>query len=503
MTRELSIAYGSTTVGGSSSPGNTREITDFIINTKRFEEFSIEFEFFISATTEALFATEVDTIEDAFATPFQTLTVTQGSATLYSFSQSGNTGLDARPEITKREDVGSGRHRKYRVRIAVGLPANTTAELVTGLREHSVEVSYDPARIRTITISGMFTAVTTLNARQQYEAQIGTLESSVFTALNILVGNRELVEEPSADHTYNTKTMTFRRVWKELIFSQGGSSLNDSNLVRQQLRIERKRVSPGDTNISARRLIELGVTYFAFVDSSNTDLRSKYTSIRSWIITQVSNTLQSGPIALIDESPVFNYDENSISVTMTVMGNGGSSLIEDEVTTEDRVEEGDVLVPAWTGNPMSKFRYAGPARQLRTITHRWKTLGSGGGSGVQQTGIGIIPGGGNFNVAPGGGIQFQMPGGGVIAAFGGPVTGAQQSAIFPALLSDGGAAGGGAAQPQETMIHVSNTKRSTPKRMGINAWILDITENEEIDVYEFYTPIQSSGAPPVATQSRR
>lgn len=365
MSRELSVGYGAQTYGTAASG---REITGYSIATRKFEEFSIEFEFFISKTTEAAFSTEISDVETNLRTPFQNLTVTQGSATLYSFSQSGNTGLDAKPEILKREDTGSGRHRKYRARISIGLPANTGAELYTGLREHGVEVAYDTSRIRTVTITGMFTAAGSNNARAQYEAQIGSLESSVLSALSIISANRELAEEPVADHSYNTKTLRFRRVWRELIFSQGGSTNDDSALKRQVLQITRLKEGPGDTP-DARRLVTLSVNYSANVDKDvSTDLRGKYTSIRAWIITQVRNTLGGGTVALIEDEPQFNYDLNIITARLLIRGLERAGILEHKITIADDFQTGWVLVPAWTGDTDSKYEYKGPRQRRRTVT---------------------------------------------------------------------------------------------------------------------------------------
>ena len=373
MTRELVITYGGVAFGSAASG---REITGWTVNSRKFGEATVEFDFFISKTTEAAFATEIDAVEDAFEKPFQDLTIVQGSTTLYSFSQSSNTGFDAVPEIVKKEDVGSGRHRAYKVRIRYGLPATTTGELVSGLREHSVEVAYDSSRIRTVTVAGVFTAASSNSARAQYEATVSSLETSVFSTLGIAAANRELVDEPVADHTYNNKTISFRRVWRELVFSQAGASLNDSAIVAQVLRISRLKEGPGDSP-DARRLITLRVEYDASVDKSvTTDLRAKYSSMRAWVISQISATLEGGSVALIEEEPQFNYDKNQISIRMMAYGAAnGNAPMEREITVEDDHSFGHVLVAAWTGDPLSKYKYDGPAERRRTITDRKRLRG--------------------------------------------------------------------------------------------------------------------------------
>ena len=517
MTRELRVTYGDIVIGGTTSPGNTREISDWTINSKRFEEFSITFRFFISQTTEALFVTEIDTIEDAFSKPFQDLTIRQGSTDLYTFSQTSNTGLDARPEIVKREDKGSGRHRMYEVRIMCGLPANTGAELVTGLREHSVSVAYDPSRIRTVSVEGVFTAITTANARSQYDAQISSLESSVFSALSITAANRELIEEPEADNSYNTKTLSFRRVWRELIFSQGGSGLNDTGLVRQVLRIKRRKIAPGDTGTTIRRLATLDVDYNAHLDKNvSTDLRGKYTNIKSWILTQVANTLSGGPIALVDESPEFNYDENIINVSMVVLGGTGGNIIENEVKTEDYIVTGVVLVPVWNGDVLGKYIYNGPMIRQRIITSTWKVLGTGGAGFIVGGGGGAGGGGGGIGlnlgalgiggVGQGFGIGFGLPGG--FSSLGGSAQGLMNAINALNLAEEGGRAGGAGGGGgggnvggggKGGMVLISTRTASTPRNVGLDGYKFDVTEYQRVDVYEFYNAVNRGGG---STRSR-
>jgi len=442
-TRELSITYGGTTFGGSSG----REISNAIINTKKFQEASVEFDFYIYKTTEAAFSTEITAVEDALRKPFQDLTITQGSTDIYTYKQSTNTGLDAQPEILKMEPGATGRSRRYRARITVGLPANTTAELQSGLREHTVEVAYDPARIRTVTITGTVTAVGGSNARTQYESIFSALESSVFTALSIAAANRELIEEPVANHTYNTKTLTFRRVWRELIFSQGGASLDDAEIVRQILRIARKKEAPGDTP-ETNRLVTLTLSYEAWIDKTvSTNLRGKYDGMRQWLITQLKDTLGGGSVALIEEIPEFSYDENRLSVTMVAFGTGPGALIEFRLSTEDDELFGIVLIPVWNGDPFGRYNFQGPGVRRRTITDTRRVLAGGGGF----------------------------------------VAGGPRPQIAQLGISSG-------------FIWISTKKSTTPLRLGLPGTQFDVNELMTVDVYEFANLVKPtpSGAP-VAT----
>ncbi len=452
MSRELSVVYGGVTFGESTS----RPIHSVIINKRGRRVASIDFTFTISSSTAAAFATEISAVETALRKPYQALTVTQGAATLYSFSQSSNTGMDAEPEVVKREEGASGRSRRYTASIKFNLPANTGAELVTGLAEHTVEVAYDPARIRTITITGEFTAAGGNDARAQFTASIDSLESSVFSALGLVASRRELIEEPTNDSTYNTKSMTFRRVWRELIFSQGGASFEDAAIKRQVLKIDRLNEAPGDTP-GASRFMTLTAQYDCWLDNTiTTNIISKYQSIRSWLFSQISALSQGGGLAVIDEDPQEILDENRLSVRIVCKARTGSQIIERTLEIMDEFDPGWTLAPVWGQDRFSKYPYQGPATQKRTYTDTKRVLGfvyslpaemtDGGLSILTGAGLGIV----------------TMPGG---------MRAIQRT-----------------SQPK--YIH---------RTLGRLGQTIDVTDIVKVDIFEFFKPASSSTAGGVAT----
>ncbi len=372
VTRELSIVYGSITLGGSTD----RLIDGWHFVRKSFETAELEVEFWVQKDTVANFQTEVAAIEAEFRKPFQNVTVTLDGQTLVSASQSGNTGMDAQPEIVKRGQIGdTGRSRKYTVRITWDLPANTGAEPTTGLRESAVDVSYSQSRRRTVRISGIFTAVPSSTARAQYDAQISAYESSVLSAIG---GTYELVGEPVSEHSTNNKTLRFERTHREVIFSQAGASTDDADIVDQQLSITRRHSGEGVTP-EATRLVTLDVSYDAWIDKDQTtDLKGKWEdAIRGWIITQAETVLGGGAVAMMEEAPEFMYDDNRIRASMTLFGIDAEAgkILENRITVSDDDNIGKELVPAWTGNPFSKYQYQGPRQLLRTIAQTLRVQG--------------------------------------------------------------------------------------------------------------------------------
>jgi hypothetical protein len=367
VSRELVIDYG----GYSVSPDGRLRLE------RDRERGSLSFAFIISATSESAFGTAVRAAEAAFQTPYQDLTVTQGSEELLSAEQSSRTALDPFPSIEKRDEVGSsGRSRRYHVRIDFGLPADTGAEPVSGLRDSAVNVAWDEARIRTVTISGTFTGVGGTSARGRYDAAIDSFAASELTAVGVSSSARELEEEPESQHDTNNNTLTFTRIYRELVFGQAGSSLNDSAIVKQRLTISRRREEPGRTP-PGEALATLDLHYEAFIDAEvTTGLRAKYDAIRSWLLTQAENVLGGGQMALLSEEPTFEFDTNRISARLVVVGPpGGEQIFEHRITVEDDDQVGKEILPTWSGRSTDAHVWQGPRIVVRTITEVQSRLG--------------------------------------------------------------------------------------------------------------------------------
>lgn len=376
LTREIIVTYGAYII----STATGRKLDGKVQVSRSHTTGTCEFSFYVFGATAVAFAAECVAAEAAFRIPYGTLTVTQGGSTLVSASHAANTGFDADPEIVKAEDVGdTGRSRRYTVRLEYGLPATTGAEQQVGIRELSVDVSYEPTRRRIVTISGVVTAAGANSAREQYESIIDALETSVFGAgdLDIAATERELVGDPSIRSDTENKLCEFSRVWEELLFSQAGSSLNDAELVGQRLDIGRRKEAPGDTP-TAERLAIVDLTYETGVNSDETtDLRAKYTSIRDWLIEQIDTTLEGTDFYL--ESEVFTpyYDENRITVSMTAKGQmAGTVILEQRITVDDDDAKGWEIVPTWTGDALTAYTYQGPRIVIRSVTHMLRVKGT-------------------------------------------------------------------------------------------------------------------------------
>ena len=375
VARELSVTYGSYVVGGAQA---TRILESFYINEGEYEKGVIEFTFLLrSATlwTEAQFSTSVSDAETAFLNPNQAITVTQGSATLTSWSHSSNTGFNARPKITKPGgEADTGRSRRYRVRIEVDLPATPSSTEGRRVTRGSVNVAYSPARRRTVTVVVLYTALSANASRAQYEASIAAYTTTV---LNALGGTYKLLEEPTSSADDQDKLIDATRVFEEIIFTKVGSG--DADVRGEELTISRSQVGPGDTPIAGKtvdRLVTITVTYTAWIDATiTTNLTAKWAALFPSIVSRIRTILSGGGLAILEATPRYDEVENRIDATVVAQGSTHKGVVEYKETTTDPKAFGLQLVGAWDGQAFSKYVFQGAGTWQRRIVQTFLTFG--------------------------------------------------------------------------------------------------------------------------------
>ena len=497
VARELKITYGAFVVGGTTD----RLIDGYIRMSKSFEDASVEFDFVISATTEALFQDGIEECEAAFRKPFQDFKVELGSETILDYSHSTNTGFNTQPSIMKQENIlDTGRSRRYTIEISCGMPADAGVPQ-TGIRESDVNVAYSPSRKRTVSISGVATALGGDAARAEYESIIDSYCTGITGALG---GTYELADEPTTNSDYADKTISFTRIFDEIIYSQGGSA-DDAAIVRQIFSVTRSKVAPGDfPGSGAERLVTLLANFSCWIDKDVTqDLRGKWDSVRSWVYDQIKATFNTGSLAITEVAPTFDYTDNRISGRVTALVATGSKVISTTQTNDLADDLGKVLTPVWSGNKFCKYLYQGPATRIRTVTTNMRLFGgvveanqaAEGAQGVGQGFNGIAVGQGGVAGAAFGGLGQNMAnppgqGGFVGAVFNFPQAGAggddQQEADAPA------------GTPKETLM--STRRSTTPLRIGRDGHEFDVTDIMDVKVYQWYAPPLtapwSGGTPP-------
>ena len=474
VTRELKITYGSYVVGGS-----TDNLIDGYINlTKNFSESSVEFEFVITAASEAAFKTAIDAAELAFRTPFQNLKVEQGAVTLLDLSHSTDTGFNSEPKILKRQDdLNTGRSRKYAVEITFGMPADAGVP-EEGIRNSSTNVAYLPSRKKQVTISGIATAIGGTASRAKYEAIIDAFAASILTALG---GSYELAEEPSTDNDYADKEINFSRVYDEIIYSEAGSA-SDSSIVRMIFKVTRGRMAPGDfPSPGTERLVVLDASFDCWIDKNVTqDLESKWTSIRDWIYGEMDSAFSGGSLAITESTPEFDHTDNRITARVSGLKSTGSNLISMTQTEDTNVQTGVVLVPAWNGNPLSKYRYQGPTVSVRTVTTSKRVLGDS--SNIAQANASSAMGqaqalnfGQNLVNPVGQGVAPALPG--------------LQGLNFAQNLPAAQGAGAGAGVEEALVQSRTNV---TPVRIGMDGRTFTVSDIMTVKTYHQYVPLPTS-----------
>lgn len=358
------------------------------------DSFVVDFAFIVNGTTEAGFQAAIVAAEAAYRQPFRDLTVVQGSQTLLDASMSSNLGLEVQPSISKDEHVvDTGRSRRYLATVRGRLPANNIAVSGDmGLREFSYDVLFTPARRKHVTFQGVYTAVSSTFARDQYNGLIATKISGILSALG---GTYELAEEPTTQSSYHDQELAFTRVYDEIIYPQGGSA-NDAAIVRQNFAVTTRRLSvwgapsgvgilgdSGGTTSEGGRggsgpagdpqaLTIIEATYDAWIDKTVTqDLPGKWKAIRAWAIGVLQSTV-TGSFALISEEPQYQFDDNRISVTLSGLAtDDGSGVLARDYSMTSAKTPGFVLVPVWNGDPLARHKYQGPGsfRVSQTLTY--------------------------------------------------------------------------------------------------------------------------------------
>lgn len=469
--REMAVHYNGVVVGGQSQWYKLDGVHTLRIG---YAQSSIEFSFTVLGSDDTEFVQLVKQVEERFRRPHGDLKISLYSSVLVDLSHDDNTGFNADPAIIK---VGSpkdtARSRFYRVRIDFEMPADTGAEEDTGLREATIDQSYSPSRRRTVSFGGLYTANADNSARAQYEEGAADYCDGILDGFG---GDFELVEEPQAETDAENKTCRWRRVYEEVKFNQSSGTTDDDAIVRQDLRIQRRRVAPGDTlstfggdasgGVGASgtapsesvRLVEVVANYDAWIRfDKTTDMPGKYEStIKPWIISQVEQ-LQDGTVALTDEQIEPHYDDNRFTAVLTFLVNsgGGDVVLEREITIEDNQESGITLVGVWTGDPMSKYRYQRPTNVLRTTTLRSVVVGVKGPGYAANQGIAA----------------------------------ADNAAGNAPVLRPGDSVG-------IRWVDVTRTSSTSPRKIGLDGYSFETTEVNAVVVREAYKPHQSNAVTP-------
>jgi hypothetical protein len=334
-----------------------------------------------------------------------------------SLKQSDNTGFDCQPSIIKAGDpADTGRSRHYTIRFEFQLPADNVG---TAFRQDSsVTVEYSPSRKRTVTIQGTYTANSsdgTTTAYAQYNAQIAAYASSALVIVDSSA-TWELVSEPQTTRNETNKICAFVVVYREILFNQSSSGLDDTDIIDPSVIITRNASSPGDSTAGGVTVGGVGnaaprdpfgggfpggpgstivagntspgnqtvtqarpvLTTISFTCHFNkvtitslSAMKSKWeNNLRGYLIN-VAGQVNIGSVILLDEKPSWDPHERKMSATMEFIVYT-SNIFEMTVSVTDHMTYNRILKPVWDGNPYSRYEYQGPSIKQRIVTEEYK-----------------------------------------------------------------------------------------------------------------------------------
>lgn len=351
--QDFSIAYAGVTVGGASTTYLITGPYGYSEDYQRGRVFADVVVCQSTQFTEAQFIAACQALEAAYKTPRGALVVTLGSTADKTRSHSANSALNTEPSIEKvGSDEDTGRTRRYRIAVEYGLPANLTGQ--DGRQSSTVELAYDSSRIRTVTISGVYTALSSNAARAQYDASSATYFGTVKTALGIT--DWETIDEDVATDDAN-KYATFRVVKREIVYNQSSAGKDHANVVAHFVTFALRKDAPGDSGLGkAQRTQTVDATYTCSVRDTQ-DLASLWTdTLRPYVLTEFQSRFSNAGKGVRAETVDYDQTNQKIAARLTIeFLPTGASLLISETTMGYDVDEGLVFTGAWDGDKDSFY----------------------------------------------------------------------------------------------------------------------------------------------------
>lgn len=356
MDREVSVTYGGLTLGGSST---AYRLTDTFAFEVDVDKVSLQCNVIVQGTTESAFLTNEATLLAVFNKPKGTLVVTLGANTRYVFSHSANTGMNGRAKAAKPgSPLDSGLAALYVISIQLERPWDFSGD--GGLRVASVNCVTGPNNLRTLTVSGQYSATTGNTALANYNngstgaEALATSWRSTFSILNS--DRMTAVAIPDKEN----KACDFSHTYQEVAFKKTTDS-HVSTFKNPQISYFARHHQFGSYSSQARQPVEVEVSYSAVVgftepiDLQTFDLKDFMRVNLDPKVFQYVRLMNdtSGPLCVLERKPRFSPFDNQISVEyrMIVYPN---SVIDQNVTVTDEADAGEQLTPVWDGNEFTK-----------------------------------------------------------------------------------------------------------------------------------------------------
>lgn len=380
--RELKITYGSYVAGYGQAK---RHPDGFVrVSNPTYDTTAVEFTIVIAGTTSASdFETEVDALRDEFVKPNQRLKVelvnagtgaVEGTLADLKPTTTGRTALNIRPEVLAPDEEGiSARSDVFRIRVVADLLASYDSDHVR--QDVTYHVSFSPSRRRTLRIKGTFTATASAGALATYEAGVENLRSAIATTLGGTwpsVPVSEWKEPDKEDHL-----CPFDVVYRERIHNETIGTLDDSDVVDQQLRLNVDELGNDLGSTTDRPLLRVSASgFFALDQDQTTDLKGKWDAkILPWIKASLG-TLAGTTVYITEANPGYDNEENALYPRVVGVALGGGTTLFRRVRTTDRIVYGPIFRSPWpsqnkaraeSDDPDGAYVYFRSKTVLRTV----------------------------------------------------------------------------------------------------------------------------------------
>jgi len=379
-TQKISIKYGTYTIA--ARIGKFRE-------THAYRTYSLDVDFLLTAANDADFVTALQAAETALEKDNQAIEIKFGSSTHRSLDPSNYSALNVRTTLTKSgSKIDSDRLRQYSWHVECNLPADDLTNDVYR-REATWEIDFSESRRVSISFSGTYTAGGGNTAKTNYDAQVGTWITAVFTALSLTEANYELLTEKISAQDDENAILSFTRSYREVLFNEAAATLNTAAIQNAQVRFE--RVSDNKHGLNQVGAFRANISYSCSVDNDDgtygtaASLKTLWVNIiKPHLLTQATTIWGGGMSAVENESVSTDVSEHAISANMSVLLSGGNGILSYseivDITHDLRRNVRDV----WDGEPFTYIfwspgskitarqtvqveKIGGPLRQPQTV----------------------------------------------------------------------------------------------------------------------------------------
>lgn len=343
------ITYNGFSIGGASS---AYQILGPYSIERNYERLRVSFDALVVSSSYAELASLSAALENAISARDASLSIRiDGTTWTYTPGQTvintvGTASKTANPETDR------GFSRAYTVSIEAGM----TESGRNGLREIQSVVTTDPAGIKTITISGSYTAQDGTSASSNYLSKADAVCSSLLSTHGS-GGTFELLEESYTPDSLNMYC-TFQRQYKQVIYNQSGGQLDDPRIKDHRVTMTDMWTQPGDASDSTQRLRRIDAAFDCYVVKSASNPYSIWESVvRGYMIDQFNNTFSPSEFAIEESRASYDQTSSRLMATMRFVfrSNSSSQVIESAQSVSYRESRNLDYTPVHSGRETDMY----------------------------------------------------------------------------------------------------------------------------------------------------